>query len=379
MTRLRLALPPLESLTSDTELEFAQLDRKGRVSHTGISTLGQLGQQAKSQAVECFLHPMDTVLTRIELPPLSASRIDAAVTCAAQALILGPSEQMHVAHSARDADGQVHLSWLPKAVLDRLGQLLGLHGLKLGGLYPAPYRLAVPAAGQVNGCVVEGQLLLRFSLAHGAVEPLVEDRLEALAASGESVLWPVDHQRWNGAAPGWGLHAGVGRRTAPAAGWGRALGCCALAVGVWVAGLNLYAAREVAQGQQLKQQMSQRVKHAFPELPVILNPLQQARQQLAIRQGGGPAQLNHDFAYLVQQAAMALPFMAGSVQQLTFSERQLQLQMTAEATPAADGAVQAALSQAGLSAHRNERIWTLSAMAEPASGEGDSSVENDDE
>ena len=379
MTRLRLALPPLESLTSDTELEFAQLDRKGRVSHTGISTLGQLGQRVKSQAVECFLHPMDTVLTRIELPPLSASRIDAAVTCAAQALILGPSEQMHVAHSARDADGQVHLSWLPKAVLDRLGQLLGLHGLKLSGLYPAPYRLAVPAAGQVNGCVVEGQLLLRFTLAHGTVEPLVEDRLEALAASGESVLWPVDHQRWNGAAPGWGLHAGVGRRTAPAAGWGRALGCCALAVGVWVAGLNLYAAREVAQGQQLKQQMSQRVKHAFPELPVILNPLQQARQQLAIRQGGGPAQLNHDFAYLVQQAAMALPFMAGSVQQLTFSERQLQLQMTAEATPAADGAVQAALSQAGLSAHRNERIWTLSAMAEPASGEGDSRVENDDE
>jgi len=134
MTRLRLALPPLESLTSDTELEFAQLDRKGHVSHTGISTLGQLGQRVKSQAVECFLHPMDTVLTRIELPPLSASRIDAAVTCAAQALILGPSEQMHVAHSARDADGQVHLSWLPKAVLDRLGQLLGLHGLKLSGL-----------------------------------------------------------------------------------------------------------------------------------------------------------------------------------------------------------------------------------------------------
>ena len=379
MTRLRLALPPLESLTSDTELEFAQLDRKGHVSHTGISTLGQLGQRVKSQAVECFLHPMDTVLTRIELPPLSASRIDAAVTCAAQALILGPSEQMHVAHSARDTDGQVHLSWLPKAVLDRLGQLLGLHGLKLGGLYPAPYRLAVPAVGQVNGCVVEGQLLLRFSLAHGAVEPLVEDRLEALATTGASVLWPVDHQRWNGATPGWGLHAGIGRSTAPAAGWGRALGCCVLAVGVWVAGLNLYAAREVAQGQQLKQQMSQRVKHAFPELPVILNPLQQARQQLAIRKGGGPALVNHDFAYLVQQAAIALPFMAGSVQQLTFSQRQLQLQMTAEATPAADGAVQAALRQAGLSAHRNERIWTLSAMAEPASGEGDSRVENDDE
>lgn len=379
MTRLRLALPPLENLTSDAELEFAQLDRKGRVSQTGISTLAQLGQQAKSQAVECFLHPMDTVLTRIELPPLSPARIDAAVACAAQALILGRSEQMHVAHSARHADGQVYLSWLPQVGLDRLGQLLGQHRLKLSGLYPAPYRLAVPPAGKVNACVVAGQLLLRFSREHGAVEPLVEARLEALAATGATVLWPMEHQRWDGAAPGWGLHGGLGKHAAQAAGWGRALGCCALAVGVWVAGLNLYAAREVAQGQQLKQQMSQRVKRAFPELPVILNPLQQARQQLAIRQGGGPAQASHDFAYLVQQAAIALPFMAGSVQQLTFSQRQLQVQMTAEATPAADSAVHAALSQAGLSANRNERIWTLSALAEPTSAEGDSSMENDDE
>ncbi|KRP62063.1 type II secretion system protein GspL [Pseudomonas orientalis] len=377
MTGLRIALPALGTLTSHSELEFAQLDRKGRVSQTGISTLEKLGQPTKSQLVECFLHPMDTVLTRIALPPLSPARIGAAVTCAAQALILGRSEQMHVAHSARHADGQVHLSWLPTFDLDRLGQLLGRHRLKLRGLYPAPYRLAVPPAGQISACVVDGQLLLRFALEQGTVEPLVEDTLQALAATGETLLWSVDHQRWSGAVPGWGLHGGVAKRTAHAAGWGRALGCCALAVGIWVVGLNLYAAREAAQGQQLKQRMNQRVKQTFPELPVILNPLQQARQQLAIRQGGGAA--THDFTFLVRQAALALPFMAGSVEQMTFSQRQLQVRMTDEAPPVADAAAQLTLNQAGLSANRDERTWTLSRLADAVSSERNATLESDDE
>ncbi|PIB60738.1 type II secretion system protein GspL [Pseudomonas sp. 2822-17] len=377
MTRLRIALPPLDGLTSHSELEFAQLDRNGSIRHVASSTLERLGQTFKAHTVECFLHPTDSILTRIDLPPLSAARTAAAVTCAAQALILGRSEQMHVAHSARDGAGQVHLGWLPKAALDRVGQLLGLHQLKLRGLYPAPYRLPVPPAGQVSTCAVDGQLLLRFTQAHAAVEPLAEDRLQALAAAGETLLWPVDQQCWSGAAPGWSLHAGIGKGAAPAAGWGRAAACCALAVGVWVAGLNLYAAREIAQGQQLKQQMNQRMKQAFPELPVILNPLQQARQQLAARQGGGAAQAHHDFAYLVKHAASALPSMVGSVQALTFGQRQLQVQMTAEAPPAADSTVHAALSQAGLSASREERVWTLTALAEPA--EPDASQEDSDE
>ena len=69
----------------------------------------------------------------------------------------------------------------------------------------------------------------------------------------------------------------------------RLLVAAALALAVWVVGLNLYATREATQGQRLKAQMSQRVKQAFPELPVILNPLQQARQQIAARQSGTPA------------------------------------------------------------------------------------------
>lgn len=69
--------------------------------------------------------------------------------------------------------------------------------------------------------------------------------------------------------------------------------------------------------------------------------------------------------------------MVGSVQALTFSQRQLQVQMTAEAPPVADSTVHAALSPVGLSASREGRVWTLTALAEPA--EPDASQEDSDE
>ncbi len=58
---------------------------------------------------------------------------------------------------------------------------------------------------------------------------------------------------------------------------------------MWTVGLNLYAARQADEGQRLKALMSQQVRQAFPELPVVLNPLQQARQQLTVRQTGAAA------------------------------------------------------------------------------------------
>ena len=128
-------------------------------------------------------------MTSIELPPLSATRVRAAVGCAAQALILGDGERMHVAHSQRDSNGQVHVSWLPKVELDRLARLLEQHRLTLRGLYPAPHRLALPPAGQVSASVLEDHLLLRRSTEQGAVEPLMQDRLADFLADGDKVHW----------------------------------------------------------------------------------------------------------------------------------------------------------------------------------------------
>ncbi|MEX5554193.1 MULTISPECIES: type II secretion system protein GspL [Pseudomonas] len=338
MKRLRIGLPPLDQLSAESLVRFAWLER-GVVVEEGSQSLAQLGKSR--QAADCFLHPRDSLLTSLELPPLPAAKTAAAVACAAQALILGPVEQMQVAHGPRESDGRVQVAWVPKAGLERLAQL----PLKLRGLYPAPYALPVGAAA-----LDEGYLLTRESLQQGAVHPLGVQALEVPLVEAA--------QRWSGPVPAWGLH---GRLNPPSTGgWGRALACVALAVAIWTLGLNLYAARQVEEGQRLKALMSQQVRQAFPELPVVLNPLQQARQQLAARQSGAADDPGQRFTRLLQLAGSHLPFMVGSVDNVSYEQGRLHVELLADSrNPTAEGEWQAALAQAGFAASRDEHGWTI--------------------
>lgn len=338
MKRLRIGLPPLDQLSAESLVRFAWLER-GVVVEEGSQSLAQLGKSR--QAADCFLHPRDSLLTSLELPPLPAAKTAAAVACAAQALILGPVEQMQVAHGPRESDGRVQVAWVPKAGLERLAQL----PLKLRGLYPAPYALPVGAAA-----LDEGYLLTRESLQQGAVHPLGVQALEVPLVEAA--------QRWSGPVPAWGLHGRL--NPSSTGGWGRALACVALAVAIWTLGLNLYAARQVEEGQRLKALMSQQVRQAFPELPVVLNPLQQARQQLAARQSGAADDPGQRFTRLLQLAGSHLPFMVGSVDNVSYEQGRLHVELLADSrNPTAEGEWQAALAQAGFAASRDEHGWTI--------------------
>jgi general secretion pathway protein L len=388
MSQLRVALPPLAQLTLDSAVTFARLDRQGQVTAEGQSTLLQLGQHAKAPAIAFFLHPKDSLLASVDLPVLPTAKTAAAVQCAAQSLILGACEQMYIAHSPRDAQGRVHIAWLSRQWLSEFGQLLRLARLTLRGLYPAAYGLPVNAA-----CLYEDHLLVRHSLEHGVVHPHFEEALSDLLLEADSGLQWIgeaapdgwlnrlpEAQRWAGPLPGWGLHAGVQQRSAGQPGWGRAAAFCALALAVWTLGLNLYATREAAQGQQLKTQMNQRVKHAFPELPVILNPLQQARQQLTARQNSAATDATQRFASLVLQAGSGMPFMAGSVQSLVFENGELQLSLLDDARRnSADKAWQTALTQAGIAVNATDAGWVLRPVAESTVSEEDTTAGAEDE
>jgi general secretion pathway protein L len=342
MKRLRIGLPPLDELSVDSQVTFAWLER-GVVVDEGHASLAQLGKTR--QAPDCFLHPRDSLLTSLELPPLPAAKTAAAVACAAQALILGPVEQMQVAHGPRESDGRVQVGWVSKAGLERLAAVVAQTPLKLRGLYPAPYALPVGAAA-----LDDGYLLTRDSLQQGAVHPLGLQALDVPLVEAQ--------QRWSGAVPTWGLHARLSQ--APRGGWGRALAGVALATAIWTVGLNLYAARQVDEGQRLKALMSQQVRQAFPELPVVLNPLQQARQQLAARQSGAAADPSQRFTRLLQLAGSNLPFMVGSVDSLDFEQGRLHLALLADSrSPTAVGDWQAALAQAGFVAERDEHGWSI--------------------
>lgn len=342
MKRLRIGLPPLDQLTVDSPVTFAWVER-GTVVSEGQERLAQLGKHR--QAVDCFLHPCDSLLTGLELPPLPAAKTQAAVACAAQALILGPVEQMQVAHGPRESDGRVQVAWVPKDGLQRLGQVLAHVQLKLRGVYPAPYALPVGTS-----VLEDGYLLTRDTLQQGAVHPLGQPTLD--------VQWVDAAQRWSGATPAWGLQGRLGLPST--VGWGRALACIGVAAAIWAIGLNLYAARQADEGQRIKAMLSQQVRQAFPELPVVLNPLQQARQQLAARQNGAAGDPGQRFSSLLQLAGSQLPFMVGSVESLTFEQGRLHLALLADSrSPAVEGEWQAALAQAGFSAVRDDHGWTL--------------------
>jgi general secretion pathway protein L len=388
MSQLRVALPPLAQLTLESVVRFIRLDRQGQVSAEGLSTLLQLGQGGKTPAISFFLHPEDSVLASIELPQLPPAKTAAAVQCAAQSLILGAWEQMHIAHSPRDGQGRVHIAWLSRQWLTEFGQLLRLARLTLRGVYPAAYGLPVNVA-----CRYEDHLLVRHSLEHGVVHPHVEDALGGLLLeAGSALQWLGDAapeglpnrlpetQRWAGPLPGWGLHAGVQQRNGHQPGWGRAAAFCAVALAVWTLGLNLYAAREAEKGQQLKAQMSVRVKQAFPELPVILNPLQQARQQLSARQNSVATDTTQRFASLMLQAGNGMPFMAGSVQSLVFENAELKLNLLEDARRnSTDKAWQTALAQAGVEVSATDQGWTLRPATESAPSEENTSAGAEDE
>ena len=392
MSQLRIGLPPLEQLDADSVLHCVWMDRQGQVNREQQLSLKQLAQQPKQPPLSGFLHPSDSLLASIELPPLPANKTAAAVQCAAQALMLGDSNDMHIAHSPRDAAGRVQIAWAPRQPLLQLGQMLKQAGLNLRGLYPAAYSL--PVLPGTVACRQDGHLLLRESVQAAQVQPLFDEDIgDGLLACGTPLHWigaapppgaelPMDEvQRWTGPLPGWGLQGAVQQQGTEHRGWGRALGLCALAVAVWVIGLNLYAAREASQGQQLKAQMSQRVKQAFPELPVILNPLQQARQQLAARQKGAAQDPTQAFSRLVLQAGSGMPFMAGTVERLSFVDGTLQLTLLADARRSGnDQDWQGTLAQAGISATANDDGWLLQPSDEitPTSDSADDSGAEDE-
>jgi len=102
------------------------------------------------------------------------------------------------------------------------------------------------------------------------------------------------------------------------------------------------------------------VRQAFPELPVVLNPLQQARQQLAARQSGAADDPGQRFTRLLQLAGSHLPFMVGSVDNVSYEQGRLHVELLADSrNPTAEGEWQAALAQAGFAASRDEHGWTI--------------------
>lgn len=290
-TVLDIQLPPLAELTAESPLDYRQGARHGQANRA------QLASEARGAQWRLHLHEQDSLSLSIALPPLKGKHLEAAVRCAVQGLVLGDAGQIHVAHGARQADGQVAVAWLGQAQLAQLQAWLPTAGIRVGGVFA-----------------------------------------QTLEASPSPDL------------------AGGLQGPTKALGWGRVVAIWGAAALIWCLGLNLYAVQLAGEGEQLRGHMVAQVRQAFPQLPVVLNPLQQARQQLQGAQGGTASGL----AALLDGAGQGMPFLAGNVAAMNYRDGELHITPLAEGSKApADSAWQADLAARGIQAQAQGQGWVL--------------------
>ncbi|MFT0531437.1 type II secretion system protein GspL [Castellaniella hirudinis] len=285
---LRLALPALRDLTPETPLAFVLVGRDGQVLRSGVLPLRELAVGLAGWPVQMALRAEDAVAAQVGVPPVPPRRLGPVVRSVIEPMVLSDPAQLLLAHGPRQADGRVTVAWGDRPRLAQAWALLQSLGLRPVSL--VPLALALPAD-----------------------DPRPQEAL-ALPAG----------PRWLADWPAWSLADGL----SPAGGqarWRRPLAWAAAALAVWVLGLNGYAGQQQARLDALQQSMRHTVQQAFPQIPVVIDPVRQAQQQRdALRLAGGEA-AEADFLPLAMAAAQVLDFAQGQVRAVQYQEGVLTL------------------------------------------------------
>ncbi|OZI33831.1 general secretion pathway protein GspL [Bordetella genomosp. 10] len=280
---LRIALPDLAGLSATAPLAYAWFDRQGRCARSGELAAAALATAFPGARVEAVLAPADAIVATVQVPAVPKRVLTAAVHGAMEPLLLSDMDELAVGHGARAADGAVTVAWAEREPLARAWRLLAGAGLRVDALLPA--QLVLPQ----------------------------DD-----AAPDQPLTLPAD-ARWRHDAPRWSLAlpALSPRQRSP---WRAPLWWTAAAAAVWILGLNIHAARLRGEAASLHARMEAQVRAAFPDIPVVVDPLRQAEQgrnALLAGQGGSSA---GDFVPLALATAGALPFAAGHAAALRYAD-----------------------------------------------------------
>lgn len=374
---LRLILPRLAELHAGSELDFVLVDQ-ARVLRQGRLPLAQIASATAAADYAAVLHPSDVVLADLPIPPVAGHHMRAAVLGAVEPLLLGESEELAIAHSARSAQGRVQLAWTERTLLARAWQLLAEHGLLVRQLVPAPLALPIPEQGILLACR-DHTLMARH--ANGlawtlALDPEADDNetdpvalvwLESLldADSSPSLLEPTPPwlRLWrrqllandpslpspkdlppeaglSAPLPAWSLALTELRpRQLQKSPWRKPLLWVGAAAAVWLLGLNLYAWQLEREAEQLKARMISQVRTTFPQLPVVLDPLRQATQQRDSLQLASGNTANEDFLPLALSTTQLFEGPGTGIADIAYADGILTLSFTESG-----GAQRAALS-----------------------------------
>ena len=368
---LRLQLPPATlDPRSNPLVKFVGFDRRRQQVRQGEMPLLSLLPAFPGARYEGVLHPEDSRIAWVQLPPVPANRMQEAVLGAVEPMLLDPLEEQVIAHGPRQDTGRVMVAWASRA---RLRQLL-LHyanaGFTLQALYPAALNLPRPPEGLAIDRH-DDTLLLREASGQGheiVLDPLskhgANDALEQLQTwtlfrdAPTLHLYPaVADIRWedsnktlirHDADQAWSPDPGLSLALSdilPQQGLStlgkKNLAWFAATLAILILGLNLHAHRLSKEVQTLNTRMTQLVRQTYPQLPIIVDPLKQAQQQHAALLGQAGQLSDADFIPLSLAAAELLPEFNNQVRRLHYQAGELTLDLAPGAESATLGAAKA--------------------------------------
>lgn len=312
------------------------------------ASLDEVAARYGPKRLEVCPHPADVSMAEAELPPLSGGKLRSAVLGAVELLALASPEKLTVGYGSRSDNGTVPLAWMASAHWAQWHSQLEHHGLRVDAVFPPPAFLPLTDDAARNGTVtvslIDDWLVVRTGINAGMLHPvsvrgldlsLLENRLRTVIPIVSQFQWhllpameaPGEAGACSGTGWIWTFPLGRSTSAAPANDWLRpALTWGAAAAMVWVVGLNMHAARVAAEGKELKREMAAQVKAAYPEISVVLNPLQQARQMHDARNGdAGQIIASDDFAALLRASVTLLTQASAQTERMDYHGNELRM------------------------------------------------------
>lgn len=396
------------------ECQFALGSDSGAVEREGSAMLAQLGEAiSAAQKVVVLLAASDVNLLQVQVPPLSAGRLKAALPNLVEEHLMSDPAECILAAGPALPNGMrtiavVNRDWLEKTVQRILA--LGARSVAVMPLQLClPYQSdTVSAAFAESGVSLDVDLAVRTGeheglglallpaqpaaatqetlqalcalVPHQAIALYVaQERMAAWQAAAEDLgqderiaLFADNWPRWIAGTRGvpFNLAAGLGGGGGPSLhlrAWRWPLALAGLVLLVNIAGLNIEWLRLKGEAGELRAAMTQTFRSAYPKEPLTGDPVLQMRRNIdtARQRAGQPAP--DDFLVLASafgeawQSAMQGRTSSG-IATLEYNERTLQvtLKPEGEAPTAQMKQIQAALTARNLSlTPKTANVWQI--------------------
>lgn len=363
------------------ECRFALASDGGAIEREGAATLDLLeGVISAAQKVVLLLAASDVNLLQVQVPPMSASRLKAALpNLVEEQLMSDPAECILAAGPSSEGKrtvAVVNRAWLEKNVQ----RVLALGARSVVAL---PLQLCLPyqpdtvsAAFAESGVSMDVDLALRTgdqegiglallpakpeTTAHEALQTLAamaphqaialylpQERIPAYQAAAEALqqderiaLIPDSWPRWIAGAKGsnFNLAAGLGTSGGPSLhlrAWRWPLALAGLVLLVNIAGMNIEWLRLKREAGELRAGMTQVFRSVYPKEPLTSDPVLQMRRNISIARQRAGLPASDDFLALASAfgdawQAATQGRTAPGIASLDYSERVLQVTLKPE-------------------------------------------------